>query len=65
MERYCHLLDKTLADHARLDNTLAGMGTTLTVAYSAGPNLFLLLVGDSRAFLFGDVQLFLVTHDLT
>lgn len=42
-----------------------GMGTTLTMAYVAWPNLFVVHVGDSRMYAFRDGQLHQVTHDHT
>ena len=44
---------------------LAGMATTLTAAYSAGDELFLAHVGHSRAYLFRDGELILLTRDQT
>ena len=43
----------------------AGMGTTLTMAYVAWPNLFVVHVGDSRMYAYRDGQLHQVTHDHT
>lgn len=44
---------------------LAGYGTTLTVAFSVGRDLFVAHVGDSRAYLFRDGQLGQLTRDHT
>jgi serine/threonine protein phosphatase PrpC len=44
---------------------LAGMGTTVTVAYSFGSRLYLAHVGDSRCYLFRGRQLHRLTHDHT
>ena len=41
------------------------MGTTLTMAYSVGPDLFIAHAGDSRAYLFHDGTLEQVTQDHT
>jgi PPM family protein phosphatase len=49
------------AEHPELD----GMGTTLTLAYSLGANLFVAHVGDSRCYLCRDGQLVQLTHDHT
>jgi protein phosphatase len=43
----------------------AGMGTTVTMAYSFGSRLFLVHVGDSRCYLFRGEQLHRLTHDHT
>jgi protein phosphatase len=52
-------------DRAAADPTLAGMGTTLTSAYSVGNDLFVVHVGDSRAYLWRDGQMERVTRDHT
>ena len=44
---------------------LAGMGTTVTIAYSFGSRLFLVHVGDSRCYLFRGRHLHRLTHDHT
>lgn len=44
-------IDRTLRDEAKYDDTLHGMGTTLTVAGLLGNDLVLGHVGDSRAYL--------------
>jgi protein phosphatase len=44
---------------------LAGMGTTLTLAYSLGANLFVANAGDSRCYLFRDQRLVQLTNDHT
>lgn len=65
VETYYRKVDQTLAEHARNDKSLAGMGTTMTIAYSIGPDLFLAHVGDSRCYLFHDGQLQQLTRDQT
>src|SRR5262249_56526820 len=42
-------LDELLAERARFDPELTGMGTTMTLTYSIGLDLFLTHVGDSPA----------------
>ena len=42
-----------------------GMGTTLTMAYSVGDDLYIAHAGDSRAYLFRDGKLEQVTNDHT
>lgn len=56
MTRRFYEIDRTLKDEAKSDNTLYGMGTTLTVAGTLGNDLVLGHVGDSRAYLLrGDI----------
>jgi protein phosphatase len=54
-----------LKEKARLDPRLQGMGTTMTAAFSLGNDLFVAQVGDSRAYLFRDGSLQLLTRDQT
>ena len=54
-----------LRDMVSGDQTLDGMGTTLTAFLFAGPRLGLLHVGDSRAYLLRDGVLAQITHDHT
>jgi protein phosphatase len=63
-ERY-RKVHEALQEKARLDPKLRGMGTTMTAAYSLGDDLFVAHVGDSRAYLFRDGKLQLLTHDQT
>lgn len=51
MTRRFYQIDKILRQEAERDDTLAGMGTTLTVAGVLGSDLVLGHVGDSRAYL--------------
>lgn len=44
---------------------LSGMGTTLTMAYSLGTDLFVAHVGDSRCYLYRDGELHQLTRDHT
>jgi PPM family protein phosphatase len=64
VERF-HLVHQTLAEQAREDNRLGGMGTTMTMAYSVGADLLLAHVGDSRCYLFRRGLLCQLTHDHT
>ena len=43
----------------------AGMGSTLTAAYVVWPTLYLIHAGDSRAYLYRNGKLTLLTHDQT
>lgn len=54
-----------LLRHGQSDPSKAGMGTTLTVAYSVGLDLFVVHVGDSRAYLFREGTLRHMTRDHT
>jgi protein phosphatase len=51
MTRRFYHIDKVLRDEARIDDSLHGMGTTLTVAATIGSDVVLGHVGDSRAYL--------------
>lgn len=54
-----------VVERAATDRALQGMGTTLTSAYSVGADLFVVHVGDSRAYLFHDGRVEKVTRDHT
>jgi protein phosphatase len=58
-------LDSALAQRMEADPTLQGMGTTLTVAYSLGLDLFVAHVGDSRAYVFHEGAVRQLTRDHT
>jgi protein phosphatase len=58
-------IDKTLTEQSASDRRLLGMGTTLTVAYSMGVDLFIIHVGDSRAYLYRGGALRQLTKDHT
>jgi protein phosphatase len=47
------------------DPSLQGMGTTLTAMLWAGPHVALIHIGDSRAYLLRNGELFQITHDHT
>jgi protein phosphatase len=57
--------DRAVIDRARSDATLHGMGTTMTMAYTVGTDLFIVHAGDSRAYLFHDGALEQLTSDHT
>jgi protein phosphatase len=50
---------------AAADPSLAGMGTTFTAAFTVGYDLFLIHVGDSRAYLWSGGRLQRITRDQT
>jgi serine/threonine protein phosphatase PrpC len=54
-----------LLRHASADPRVQGMGTTLTVAYSVGFDLFVVHVGDSRVYLYREGGVHRVTRDHT
>jgi serine/threonine protein phosphatase PrpC len=58
-------IDEAITRKSEADHRLFGMGTTLTVAYSTGVDLFIIHLGDSRAYLFRKGRLQLLTKDHT
>jgi PPM family protein phosphatase len=60
---FFQLIHKALHDLARESPRVRGMGTTLTLCYSTGPELFVMHAGDSRAYLFRDGGLTRLTRD--
>ncbi len=59
------LADRAVVDEAEANARLYGMGTTLTMAYSVGHDLYLVHAGDSRAYLFRQGKLEQITSDHT
>lgn len=64
-EVHFQTVDKALMDYTEAYPRLKGMGTTLTGAYSFGDDLFILHIGDTRAYLFRQSSLKRLTHDQT
>jgi serine/threonine protein phosphatase PrpC len=62
---YYRKVDSTLAEMARADPKLSGMGTTMTVGYTIGDQMTLSHVGDSRAYLCRAGELKQLTRDHT
>jgi protein phosphatase len=58
-------MDQALRERTRRDPQTAGMGTTLTGAYTVGPEAFIGHIGDSRAYLYHAGTLTQMTHDHT
>jgi protein phosphatase len=58
-------IDRTLTEQSYNDRRLFGMGTTLTATYSVGVDLFIIHVGDSRAYLYRKGELRQLTKDHT
>jgi serine/threonine protein phosphatase PrpC len=54
-----------MAEHASADPALTGFGTTMTLAMSLGPKLFVIHIGDSRAYLLRQQRLHQLTRDHT
>jgi serine/threonine protein phosphatase PrpC len=54
-----------LRDIVKADPSLQGMGTTLTALLWSGSQLGLVHIGDSRAYLVRDGEVFQITHDHT
>src|SRR5262249_48032319 len=63
-ERY-RKVDAAIREEAAVDPKLAGMGSTLTVGYSLGTDLFLGHIGDSRAYLLRGAEFRRLTRDHT
>ena len=57
--------DAAVSEKRRTSPAMTGMRTALTVAYSAGDDLFVANVGHSRAYLLRDGALVLLTRDRT
>jgi protein phosphatase len=58
-------IDQQIIDEGQDNPALAGMGTTLTAASIVGTDLFIVHIGDSRAYLFRDGKLEQLTTDHT
>lgn len=58
-------IDDELREQGELNQSLYGMGTTLTVTVSLGTDLFLSHIGDSRAYLLRGEKLHQLTKDHT
>lgn len=58
-------VDEVLIENGREGRGLAGMGTTLTVAYTTGAQAFIIHAGDSRAYLYRERRLSQLTRDHT
>jgi PPM family protein phosphatase len=65
LEHAVRRANSTLRDMVAADPALAGMGTTLTAILWSGSQLGLVHIGDSRAYLLRDGELFQITHDHT
>jgi serine/threonine protein phosphatase PrpC len=63
--RFYQRVGEAVIEEGRADASLTGMGTTLTGAFSAGSDLFVASVGDSRVYLFRHGRLLQLTRDQT
>jgi PPM family protein phosphatase len=59
------LANQRVQEEASRNANLLGMGTTLVAALAQGDNMAIVSVGDSRAYLFHDDHLQLITQDQT
>lgn len=64
-EAHFQKVDQALMEYTEAYPRLKGMGTTLTGAYSFGDDVFILHIGDTRAYLFRQSTLKRLTHDHT
>jgi serine/threonine protein phosphatase PrpC len=62
---FFRLIHHALKEMARQNPRMAGMGTTLTLAFSIGTQVFIGHAGDSRAYLYRGGQLIRLTRDHT
>jgi len=58
-------MNQTLLETGQFDSKFAGMGTTLTGAYTVGPEAFVAHAGDSRAYLYRQGTMTQLTRDHT
>ena len=65
MEVRFRKVKEAFVQRAQADPALTGMGTTMTLACTAGSNLIIAHIGDSRAYLFRGGELHRLTHDQT
>ena len=65
LEQAVHRANETLHNIVEGDPSLQGMGTTLTAMLWHGNQIALVHIGDSRAYLLRNGELFQITHDHT
>jgi protein phosphatase len=64
-EQHLANMQSAVRERAAAEPGMAGMGTTFTGVYSVGLDLFVMHVGDSKAYLFRDGELRKITRDHT
>ena len=64
-DRFWRHVGQTVTEASMTHPALSGMGTTLTAAFSAGDELFVVHVGHSRAYLYRKGRLARLTRDQT
>ncbi len=62
---YLQQMHEVIRERQAQDPRYQGMGTTFTSAYTVGGDLFIMHVGDSRAYVLRAGRLFRITHDHT
>ena len=65
IEWYYSRLQETVTRHSLTERGLSTMATAVTGAYSAGDDLFIAHIGHTRAYLYRDGELTLLTRDHT
>lgn len=65
VQGYLAGMHAALLRHMAADPSKKGMGTTYTAAYTVGFDLFVVHIGDSRAYVFHDGELKRITRDHT
>ncbi|WP_329256721.1 MerR family transcriptional regulator [Actinoallomurus sp. NBC_01490] len=65
LDQAVHEADAALRDIMRTDPSMEGVGSTLTALLWSGSRLGLVHIGDSRAYVLRDGELFQITHDHT
>jgi protein phosphatase len=65
IEGYYNTIHSELVNQGAINPAIEGMGTTLTITYSFGSDLFIAHAGDSRAYLFRKGELRQLTRDHT
>ena len=62
---YLQYMHAVIRERQQADPALARMGTTMTMAYAVGGDLFIMHVGDSRAYVLRGGRFIRITHDHT